>query len=374
MKINPRTFEYIADRFDQRAFPANEIVFHEGETGSTMYVTVEGELQVTLHNNLLDTLSDGDIFGEMSLVSNIPRSGTVTTSTNCLLIPIEKTQFTMLLAEYPDFGTQVMSVMANRLRHWMEEEVNHQRIEEELAIGQRIQLSLLPANTPDLPGWQFAAYYRAARQVGGDFYDFIKTPGDPNRQNIVIADVSGKGVPAALFMAVARTMIRGETRNGRNPAAVLQRTNELIQSDNCSPLFLSALHASLNTSTGQMIFASAGHESPLLLHHNTGAVEELKVSGLVLGAFTSVSYEEETVTLDLGDVVIFYTDGVTEARNAQGQFYDDKRLEAALADAHDLTAAEIVGKLVESVTSFTGSAPQTDDLTAVVIKRTVSGG
>ena len=374
MRLSDSIFDYICSTFEKRSFPPQTTIIQEGETGSTMYVVVNGDLEVSLHGNVLDHLTDGDIFGEMSLVTDIPRSGTITTTADSILIPIEKPQFDILLTESPQFAGHIMGVMAVRLKHWMEEEVKRQRLEEELAIGRRMQLSLLPEKTPDLPGWQFAAFYRAARQVGGDFYDFIKSPGDPNRQNIVIGDVSGKGVPAALFMAVARTMIRAETNNGCNPAALLARTNDLIQSDNRAPLFLSTLYASLDTETGALTFATAGHESPLLLSHTTGAVKELTATGLVLGAFSPVSYHEKSEILEPGDAVLFYTDGITEARDNNGRFYGEKRLELALKSAHNLPAEEIVNQVVASVTAFTGSAPHADDLTIVVAKRSESGG
>ncbi len=337
--------------------------------GSAMYIVIEGELEVSLHGNILDRLTSGDLFGEMSIVSDRPRSGSVTTIFECTLIPIAKPQFMILLAESAEFAIEVMGVMAQRLQHWMEEEVKRQRLEEEIAIGQRIQLSLLPAEMPEIPGWQFAAFYRAARQVGGDFYDFIKTPGNPTRQDIVIGDVSGKGVPAALFMAVARTMIRAAANNGRNPAALLTHTNNLIKHDNRSPLFLSTLYASLDTVSGQLTFASAGHESPLLIRYDSEQIKELTIRGLVLGAFTSVSYIEKKVMLNPGDAVVFYTDGVTEARDTEGRFYGDRRLGEALSKSNNLTADNIVERIVASVAAFTNGAPQADDLTILVIKR-----
>ena len=232
-----------------------------------------------------------------------------------------------------------------------------------------MQLSLLPQSTPQIPGWQFATYYQSAWQVGGDFYDFIRRKDDPNKLGLVIADVTGKGVPAALYMAVARTLIRAETSKSHSSAHVLQRVNELIISDNRSPLFLSALYAILDVETGDLHYTSAGHDPPLCLRHASGGVEELPAQGYLLGAFRDVSFSEEETTLAIGDVLLLYTDGVSEARDAEGRFFGEKRLKAAVAATGDCSAEEIVREIVTAVSKFTGSVAQADDLTILVATR-----
>ena len=373
MKLSKAIFDHICQTFDFRLLPAGETIFHEGDWGEELYVVASGQLIVSLRQAVLDQMTTGDLFGEMSLVSGSPRSGSVKAVTDCKLIPINKSQFTALIKEYPDFVTQIMSIMSMRLNRWMEAEVEHQRLEQELAIGRQIQLSLLPAQPPPHPGWQFASFYQAAHQVGGDFFDFINFFDEPHCQNIVIADVSGKGVPAALYMAVARTMIRAESRNGRSPAAVLARTNELIHNDKTTPLFLSALYANLNTATGKLLFAGAGHETPLLLRAASGLIEEFAPGGLLLGAFKTASFKEQQTTINEGDVILFYTDGISESRDEKGDFFGEERLKSHLQEFYHLSAAEIANKLVESLALFAGSAPQADDLTVLIIKKSQTG-
>jgi sigma-B regulation protein RsbU (phosphoserine phosphatase) len=262
-----------------------------------------------------------------------------------------------------------MKIMSVRMRNLMEEEIQRQRLEEELAIGRQIQLSLLPDRCPDIPGWEITAVYRAARQIGGDLYDFILPPDDPQTLNLVIADVTGKGVPAALFMAFSRTIIRAEAAHGLGPAATLMRANQFIYRDVHSQLFLTAFYASLDTQTGRMVFANGGHDWPLLLRASTHEIRVLKTPGLILGAFPEVSLEEAEITVAPGDALIFYTDGVTEARNADDQFFGEERLEAVLA-AHRGDGAEVLlQSVVTAVAQFVGSTPQSDDLTLVVVKR-----
>lgn len=192
-------------------YAAGEIIFQAGDESDKMYVVVEGELRFTLHGDEVDYFTAGDLFGEMGVVENRPRNGMVTAVTDCTLILIDRLRFAALIRQHPGFAPRVMSVTSARLNRRTEVELKKRALERELAIGRKMQLSLLPQTTPQLPGWQFATHYQSAWQVGGDFYDFIPREDDPHKLSLVIADVTGKGVPSALYMAVARTLIRAET-------------------------------------------------------------------------------------------------------------------------------------------------------------------
>ncbi len=362
-------FGLFNDAAGRETYAAGEVVFHAGDYADRMYVVVEGELLVTLHGNEIDRLTAGELFGEMGMVENRPRTGTVTALTGCTLIPIDRLRFAALVRQHPGFATRVMTIMSARLRRRTEGEVLRRALQRELAIGRKMQLLLLPQSTPQISGWQFATHYESAWQVGGDFYDFIKIEDDPQKLCLVIADVTGKGVPAALYMAVARTLIRAETEKGHSAAYVLQRVNELILSDNRSPLFLSALYAILDVDSGVLRYASAGHNPPFCLRRASGDVEELPVHGYLLGAFRDVSFSEEETLLAVGDALVLYTDGVNEARDAEGRFFGEERLKAAVAAAGDCSAEEIVQAIVSAVDKFTASVAQADDLTILVAKR-----
>jgi serine phosphatase RsbU (regulator of sigma subunit) len=352
-----------------QTYTAGQIIFEEGESGSTMYVVIEGEINVTVQGRQIDHLTVGDIFGEMALVDDRPRSATATAVTNCKLLPVDHTRFSRLVQQYPDFALQVMAIMSRRMRRLMEEEVKRQRLEEELAIGRQIQLSLLPESCPRIPGWEITAAYRAARQVGGDLYDFIPAPDNPHILNIVIADVTGKGVPAALFMAFGRTVIRSESRNGRGPAATLRRTNQFIVQDIRSRLFLSAFYASLNTQNGRLRYANGGHDLPLWWRAATGEVQPLVAPGFLLGAFADIEPQEQVINLAPGDCLVFYTDGVTEARNADDELFAEEQLMQVVAAYASGEAERLLQAIVTAVESFTGATPQSDDYTIVVVKR-----
>lgn len=248
------------------------------------------------------------------------------------------------------------------------QEIQRQRLEDELSVGQQIQLSLLPEECPMIEGWDIAAAYKPARLVGGDFYDFFDLEDDSEQLGLVIADVAGKGVPAALFMALSRSLIRTVAMSGRQPADVLARSNRLIYNDTRSKLFLTAFYAKLNLRTGQMAYANAGHNWPLWVHAQTGQVTLLKAKGIVLGAFEQVDMEQKEIQLAPGDLIIFYTDGITEAMNAEHQLFGMDRLETLVMSNPQTRAQQVIDTVVEAVEEFTGGTPQSDDFTLLVIK------
>ncbi|MBX3082844.1 MAG: SpoIIE family protein phosphatase [Anaerolineae bacterium] len=263
------------------------------------------------------------------------------------------------------FGTQAAIAIEKARLH--EEALARQKLEEELLLSQRIQRSMLPRTTPSIDQWRFAAEYQSARQVGGDFYDFFRLPGDPNTLCIVIADVSDKGVPAALFMAQCRTMIRTTTTNFGSPALILHKANALIQQDGESDMFLTCFYAMLDTLTGQLTFANAGHNYPLWWHE--GELHELHARGMLLGMIEDITLTEATIQIDRGDLILFYTDGVTEAMNEHEELFGEERLRELLgAHLHD-TVEEIQAAITNALAEFVGDAPRSDDVTFVVLQR-----
>ncbi|HRO25210.1 MAG TPA: cyclic nucleotide-binding domain-containing protein, partial [Promineifilum sp.] len=165
--------------------PSQTVIMREGDPGDEMFVVLEGELVISRLGKQIDRLGPGMILGEMAMVDDQPRSATATTATPCSLIRLDRNGFRDLVGRSPEFALRVMNIMSVRTRRLIEEEVQRQRMEEELAIGRRIQLSLLPPACPLIPGYEFAAGYRAAREVGGDLYDFIVQPGKPHLAHII---------------------------------------------------------------------------------------------------------------------------------------------------------------------------------------------
>jgi serine phosphatase RsbU (regulator of sigma subunit) len=253
-----------------------------------------------------------------------------------------------------------------------QEEMRRVRMEEELAVGRQIQLSMLPREWPQVAGWEIIAFYEAAREVSGDFYDFFPVSKDPERWAVVIADVSDKGVPAALFMALSRTTIRNTVLRGREPAEALTLANRFIQEDSGSDMFLSVVLGMLDTTNGRFTFANAGHTRPLWWRAASQTCQPLLSSGIVLGVLAEVAIEEQTVDLAPGDVLVLFTDGVTEAVNRQYEEYGLLRLETAVIQAINqpqATAQTILEAIMADVHHFVDTTPQYDDITLVVVRR-----
>jgi sigma-B regulation protein RsbU (phosphoserine phosphatase) len=246
-------------------------------------------------------------------------------------------------------------------------ETERERLEQELEVARSIQASFIPDAPPRLPGWQVAAAWEAARQVSGDFYDFI--PLRDGLWGLVIADVADKGIPAALFMAVCRTLLRAAAISRTSPADTLSRVNELLFNDARTDLFVTVFYAIWNPSTGRVVYASAGHNPPLLVHARTHEPVELRSRGIALGVIRDVQLEEHQVTLKPGDTLVAYTDGVTEAMQADLTQWGLNRFKAALGDADARSAPDMLAYLLGTIREFVGGAPQSDDLTVWLLQR-----
>ncbi|MGB9633233.1 MAG: PP2C family protein-serine/threonine phosphatase, partial [Chloroflexaceae bacterium] len=211
--------------------------------------------------------------------------------------------------------------------------------------------------------------FRGGRLAGPEMPDLSTA----QRLGVVIADVTDKGVPAALFMALSRTLLRASAIDGRQPAEVLQRANRLILADSRAGLFVTTFYAVLEPRTGGLTYANGGHNYPLLYETATGQVRPLRAQGVVLGIVPDPRFEQMALTLNPGDVLLLYTDGVTEAMNGERELFGDDRLAAVLrANAHH-GPQEIINAVLAAVGDFAGGQSQADDITMVVIKRTDGG-
>ncbi|HLA41966.1 MAG TPA: GAF domain-containing SpoIIE family protein phosphatase, partial [Aggregatilineales bacterium] len=242
------------------------------------------------------------------------------------------------------------------------------RLQRELEMARGIQRALLPVDFQVLPGYEVAVDWDSANEVAGDFYDCLILE-HGTAMGIVIADVSGKGAPAAIFMAVARSLIRGNAIASASPEDTLRQSNRLIISDaGASGMFVTVYYAIFKTD-GHVIGVNAGHNLPLLWRYNDGEVEWLPRGGRALGWFDDLPVEPRHYQLLPGDVLIFYTDGLTEAENIYGEAYGEARLATTIQQYVDgKTAAEIKDMLLQDVNAFVGEAPPFDDRTIVVVR------
>jgi phosphoserine phosphatase RsbU/P len=244
----------------------------------------------------------------------------------------------------------------------------HRRIDDELALGRRIQRSFVALVAPEVPGYDVASHYEQAHEVGGDFFDLFRLLRRGRPLSVVVADVTGKGVAAALLMAFARPLIHAAIDHATGPADALERTNRVLRERHAS-LFITALCGSLTLSSGRLRLANAGHEPPLLVRRDGSPIEPMEGSGPLLGAFGSLDLPEIVTDLAPGDMVVLYTDGVTDARSVSGERFEDARLLAAIDAARGGSAHDVVESIRGEVDRFQAGMLPADDVTVVVIGR-----
>ncbi|MCL5998832.1 MAG: SpoIIE family protein phosphatase [Chloroflexi bacterium] len=309
--------------------------------------SIAARLEIT-HGAALPLLANGELVGVMVIGVNQTEQMPAGRS---LSIMVGIAQQTALAVDNARLSREAMA---------------RQRLEHELALARDIQTSFLPKESPRVEGWGVSAAWQAARQVGGDFYDFVALPG--GRYGLVIADVADKGVPAALFMALSRTLMRAVAFTGRAPADALSRVNELILSDSRSDLFVTVFYATWNPATGELVYANAGHNPPMLVRAD-GTLLELQSRGIALGVIEHIAPEAGLARMQPGDVLLLYTDGIIDALNHDDRPFGLPQLKSALVDARELSADGIVNRIMTAVRDYAGDEPPFDDQTLVVVKR-----
>jgi predicted ester cyclase len=249
-----------------------------------------------------------------------------------------------------------------------EERIERERVEQELRVAQRIQQASLPKEVPELEGWQIAPYYRPAREVGGDFYDFLGLA--KGHLGLVVGDATGKGVPAALVMATTCGMLGAVARSLDSPGEVLGRVNEALYARIPANMFVTCFYAILDPQRGLLRYANAGHDLPFLRHG--GGAEELRARGMPLGLMPGMGYEEKEIVVEIGESILFYSDGLVEAHDPQREMFGFPRLRALVAE-HAEEERPLGDFLMEELYSFVGEGwEQEDDITLLTLKCSAS--
>jgi serine phosphatase RsbU (regulator of sigma subunit) len=263
------------------------------------------------------------------------------------------------------------SLATKRLRD-LERQVQareRERLDQELHVARFIQQTLLPQELPALPGWEVATHYQPARELGGDFYDFLTL--SDGRLGLIVGDVADKGVPAALVMATTRSVLRGTIQQVVSPGRVLERANDLLCPDIPPNMFVTCLYAILDPQTGELQYANAGHDLPCVRH--AGGVSELRATGMPLGLMPGMQYKEQSATLQSGEHVLFYSDGLVEAHNVQRDMFSYLRLRTLVAEHPAGDGAALIRFLLAELQRFTGTAwEQEDDITLVTLRHSAA--
>jgi serine phosphatase RsbU (regulator of sigma subunit) len=246
------------------------------------------------------------------------------------------------------------------------EMVVRERLETEVQLARQIQQTFIPESLPQFEEWELAARWKTARQVGGDFYDVFDLPN--KRLGLFIADVADKGVPAALFMALTRTLVRAAVTELEAPAEAMKRVNDLLIPDTKQGMFVTAVYAVLDMDKNELTYVNAGHNPPLWIKCD-GSVERLKRTGVALGAAEDVIYSQRVISLEKDDSVLLYTDGLTESFDNDGEFFGEERLMEAIQANLCSSASDLMDVIEKSLLNFVQDMPPADDLTMLVLRR-----
>jgi sigma-B regulation protein RsbU (phosphoserine phosphatase) len=307
------------------------------------------------------------------------------------LLELSRDDFNALLRREPSLAFEMLSVLSRRLREAhnasilelteknrqltqayedlkaaQEQIIEKKTLERELEQARDIQVSMMPTLLPKLAGFDIGARMLPARMVGGDFFDVIRLGHDS--LGIVIGDVAGKGVPAALFMALTRSLLRAEAKPGMPPESVLQRVNHHLLGMNAKGLFVTVLYGILHRETREFVYARAGHEPPILWDNHGTILPVSLGSGQVLGLLLKPIIEPRTVTIPDGGGMLLVSDGVTEASNEQNDLFGSDRLDACIPNLLKTPTHIMLDRLLQILSDFRGSAPQADDITIIGVQ------
>lgn len=245
------------------------------------------------------------------------------------------------------------------------------RLERELQMARQVQVSLLPTEIPQLPGWEVASRWLPARQVSGDFYDFFSAPNQP--PGLVIADVSDKGMPAAMFMGLTRTILRASLDQATSPVQGVERANRLICRDSSNSMFVTLFLAQIEPASGDITYVNAGHNPPLVYQADHAPDHEpirwLARTGMALGVLPETEYQQSSLHLSPGDFILLYTDGVVDAQSPQGEPFGVHRLETLALQYRTAPVAQLIQALESALAAHSGDFDPIDDITILAVKR-----
>jgi sigma-B regulation protein RsbU (phosphoserine phosphatase) len=392
--VDPEVLKGLVANAKEKIYQPGQVILQEGTRGREVVMILEGEVEVVKDMDgepvSLAHQGPGNLFGEMGFLEDRPRFATVRALKLTRVLEFTENDLRSTLSADPELLFRTTQILSGRLRLGQQvliddlqrknqelekayrelqaaqaEIVVKERMERELELAREMQTSFLPKTFPKLPGVDIAARTQPARQVGGDFYDVFAL--DKQHLGIVMADVSDKGMPAALYMALTRSLMRSEARRNRSPRQVLLNINRLLMEVTEASMFVTVLYGVIDLPKKILRYSRAGHEYPLLYSQEDCDFQMLQSTGTLLGMLENINLEEQEVPLRSGDLLILYTDGVTDAKSKDDEFYGAQRLQDAICEAKAGSASELCDALFEQVVAFQSGAVQFDDITLMVV-------
>ncbi len=370
--------ESILERCPADALAPGEVLLEPGQANHHLYLLLNGRLEVRLKSSdspVADVIEAGECIGEMSIIDGQPASAYVVATEQSTVIAVHEDVFWSKIATSPKAVRNLSRILAQRMRkrndvtlRALEQEMRLELLQKELLAAYEIQIGMLPQGPilfPESPGIDVHARIDVVKSVGGDFYVAFSL--DEHHVCVAIGDVSGKGMPAALFMVRTMTLLRAEMVKSKGLAECMDRFNRALCDTNISHMFVSLVVMRINVFDGTVDYVNAGH-SPMLV--STPGEPPLAVDdsrGLIAGVLEDNAYESDVVRLQAGGRLVIYTDGVTEARNHTRHFYGQRRLMDFLANLDPPDSSRLVDAIFEDVRAFAGDTPQSDDITIVAV-------
>ncbi len=388
--------DYLASTLQVENLAVGEVLFREGEPGESLFIILEGQLAVLLaldtpDERQLAVFGPGEFIGEMSLlIPGRARTASVRATQASRLWKMTHADFDGLLIRQPKLAYTIVQTLTKRLDtttmlsfHDLQQKnrqlqqafdelkaaqlqiIEKHRLEHELQVAAEIQVSILPQELPQVPGFAFGALMHPARMVGGDFYDIFSMGG--RLIGLVEGDVSDKGIPSAIFMARTHALIMAEAQHGGTPGDILRRVNSHLIRLGQSDQFVTVLLGILDTASGKFDFARAGHELPMLLDA-AGTVQTLPhTTGQAIGMFEDLLLDESSITIPPGGTLVVCTDGLSDCRDPHGESFGYARAQSVLAGLAGRNGQQVCDSLWEALSAYQSGSAQDDDVTLVAI-------
>lgn len=375
--IDFRQLQPFLEKCEFRHLQEREVLISPGCPNEYLFVLLSGQLYVHIESLESDkgfTVDEGEFVGEVSIIDNLAPTAYVAASRDSLLLCIHESVLWSAFFQIPGAGRNLLRLMAARLRarnaaimKSLEQSMRLEQLEKELLIAQDIQSSMLPQR-PFLSGYpqiDVDASMKPAKEIGGDFFDVF--PLDDERVCLVIGDVAGKGIPAALFMARTISLLRTEMMKTRDLRQTISHVNAMLSLDNPMCMFVTLMICVLEIHSGQMHYVNGGHNRPVFGRPGDGFHYLAQPKGILVGINPQAAYQEAMQPFKPGDMLILYTDGITEAHNPAQEEYSDQRLLAFLNRQENQASSRWVENLRQDVNDFAAGAEQSDDLTLIVL-------
>lgn len=389
--------EHLAETLRAREVPEGTVLIHEDESGGDLFIMLDGEVEIIKalgsgDERLLAVRESSTFLGDMSFFSEDGRhTASVRAKTPLQVLEMSRADFDALLHRHPPMAYGLVRTLSHRLDESedltiqdlriknrellkaykeleaaQEQIIEKEKLERELEVARDIQMSILPRELPVIPCFEFGSLIEPMAAVGGDFFDII--PLGDDKLGIVTGDVSDHGVPAALFMAMTVTLIRAASRRVAAPIEVLRSVNRNLLEMNDTGMFVTILYGVMDCSAREFEYARAGHTLPMLLDAKGEMVDLDHDSGQLLGLFPEPLIDVQSISLQPNNLLLIYTDGVTEAMNSGGVMFDKEHLHRTLRAGMKNTAQDICGAVWDSLAKFRGEIAQHDDVTLLVVK------